>query len=60
MPPRDFTRITHARRIGHFRNQLTHEYPHVDDRVVWLIALDDAPVLRDECHALLEEVGDAD
>ena len=58
--PSLFSRITNGRRIVDFRNQLTHEYPHVDDRVVWLIALDDAPVLRDECHALLEEVGDAD
>jgi uncharacterized protein with HEPN domain len=55
-----FSRITNGRRIVDFRNQLTHEYPHVDDRVVWLIARDDIPVLRSECAALLEEAGDAD
>ena len=43
---RDFAQITHARRIVDFRNQLTQEYPAVDDAVVWLIA---------ECSALLSE-----
>ena len=48
-----FSQMSHGRRIVDFRNQLTHEYPHVDDRVVWLIARDDAPVLKRECEALL-------
>jgi len=55
-----FSRITHGRRIVDFRNQLTHEYPHVDDRIVWLIARDDVPVLRAECAAMLADMGDAD
>jgi len=55
-----FERITNGRRIVDFRNQLTHAYLLVDDRIVWLIARDDVPVLRVECEALLAEVGDAD
>lgn len=43
-----------------FRNQLTHEYRHTDDQVVWLVARNEVPVLRQECEALLAEVGDAD
>jgi uncharacterized protein with HEPN domain len=39
-----------------FRNQLTHEYPNVNDVVVWGIADRDVPVLRRECQALLEEL----
>jgi uncharacterized protein with HEPN domain len=53
--PRDFAQITHARRIVDFRNQLTHEYPAVDDAVVWLIAEHDVPVLIAECSALLSD-----
>ena len=33
-----FARITNGRRIVDFRNQLTHAYLQVDDRIVWLIA----------------------
>ena len=54
-----FTRITNGRRIVDFRNQLTHAYLHVDDRIVWLIARNDVPLLRAQCEALLAEVGDA-
>jgi len=54
-----FLRITNGRRIVDFRNQLTHEYPHVDDRIVWLIARDDVPVLRSECRRLLLQRPDA-
>jgi len=32
------------RRIVDFRNQLTHAYLHVDDRIVWLIAQNDVPI----------------
>jgi uncharacterized protein with HEPN domain len=59
LDPPLFARLTHGRRIVDFRNQLTHAYLHVDDRIVWLIARDDVPVLRAECEALLAEVGDA-
>ena len=54
--PQTFAQVTHARRIVDFRNQLTHEYPAVDDAVVWLIAEHDVPVLRGECTALLAAV----
>jgi uncharacterized protein with HEPN domain len=58
--PRLFARITNGRRIVDFRNQLTHAYLQVDDRIVWLIARNDVPLLRAECEELLAEVGDAD
>jgi uncharacterized protein with HEPN domain len=54
-----FARITNGRRIVDFRNQLTHAYLHVDDRIVWLIAQNDVPLLRAEREELLVEVGDA-
>lgn len=60
LDPSLFSRLTNGRRIVDFRNQLTHEYPHVDDRIVWLVACDDVPVLRSESQALLAEAGDAD
>ena len=44
-----FGSITHARRIVDFRNQLTHQYPNVDDAIVWAIIERDVPVLRGEC-----------
>lgn len=48
-----FASITHARRIVDFRNQLTHEYPTVDDALVWAIIVNDVPVLSQECATLL-------
>ena len=53
-------RISHARLIVGFRNRLVHEYPQIDDEAVYAIAPHDAPVLRAECAALVEQVGDAD
>ena len=53
--PETFSRVTHARRIVDFRNQLTHEYATVDDMLFWAIAKHDAPVLLRECEALLWE-----
>jgi uncharacterized protein with HEPN domain len=58
--PALFSRLTDGRRIVDFRNQLTHEYRHTDDQVVWLVARNEVPVLRRECESLLVEVGDAD
>jgi uncharacterized protein with HEPN domain len=58
--PALFSRLTAGRRIVDFRNQLTHEYRHTDDQVVWLVARNEVPVLRRECEALLAEAGDAD
>ena len=57
LAPGAFDRITHARRIVDFRNQLTHEYPTVDDALVWAIVETDVPVLRRECAALLAAAG---
>jgi uncharacterized protein with HEPN domain len=54
-----FDAITHARRIVDFRNQLTHEYPTVDDALVWAIVETDVRVLRRECAALLERATEA-
>jgi len=51
--PEIFAAITRARRIVDFRNQLTHEYPSVDDAVVWAIVEHDVPVLRRECAVLI-------
>lgn len=48
--------MTH-RRI--FRNQLTHEYPSVNDVLVWGFIDRDAPVLRRECAALMDSLGSA-
>ena len=53
-------RISHARLIVGLRNRLVHEYPQIDDEAVYSIARRDAPVLRAECAALHELVGDAD
>ena len=45
--------ITGGRRIVDVRNRLTHEYPMVDDALVWALAKQDMLVLRRECAALL-------
>jgi uncharacterized protein with HEPN domain len=55
--PTTFDAITHARRIVDFRNQLTHEYPNVNDALVWGIVDRDVPVLRRECAALMDSLG---
>jgi uncharacterized protein with HEPN domain len=49
-------RISHARKIVGFRNQLVHDYPAIIDDTVWAIADRDAPILREECRALIEEL----
>jgi uncharacterized protein with HEPN domain len=53
--PQLFRAISNARRIIDFRNQLTHEYPNIDDAIVWAIADRDVPILRGECETLLDE-----
>lgn len=58
--PESFAAITRARRIIDFRNQLTHEYPTVDDALVWAIIGTDIPVLWRECAELMELSGFAD
>jgi len=52
-------RISHSRMIVGLRNQLVHDYPAVLDPAVWAIAMKDAPVLRDECLELLDELRQA-
>jgi uncharacterized protein with HEPN domain len=52
--PPIFEAITRARRIVDFRNQLTHEYPTVDDALVWAIAETDVPILRRESAELIK------
>lgn len=51
--PDIFNSISNARRIVDFRNRLTHEYPTVDDELVWALAMVDLQVLRSECAALV-------
>jgi len=53
--PGTFESITRARRIVDFRNQLTHEYPTVDDALVWAIIETDVPVLRAESADLIKD-----
>ena len=52
--PAVFGTITNARRIIDFRNQLTHEYPTVDDALIWAILEKDVPLLKTTCGRLLE------
>lgn len=58
--PAFFESITNARRIVDFRNRLTHEYPTVDDELVWALAKVDLQVLRRECAALVSQLDSAD
>lgn len=51
--PNTFGFITRARRIVDFRNQLTHEYPTVDNAFVWAIIEHDVPLLRKESKMLM-------
>ena len=56
LEPALFMRITQARKVVDFRNQLTHGYMTVNDKLVWAYAAKNAPRLRDECAALLAEM----
>lgn len=58
--PDIFKSISNARRIVDFRNRLTHEYPTVDDELVWALAMVDLQVLRRECAALVLGFDSAD
>ena len=58
--PETFAAITRARRIVDFRNLLTHEYPTVDDALVWAIVVIDVPVLQRECTELMKRAAPAD
>lgn len=60
LDPKLSTRISHARKIVGFRNQLVHDYAAIIDATVWAIANHDAPVLRSERAALIEELRGAD
>ncbi len=54
--PKVFDAITRARRIVDFRNQLAHEYPTVDNALVWAIVEHDVPTLRRECATLIQSM----
>jgi len=45
--------LTSATQIVNFRNQLVHNYAHIDDEVVWNIITDHLPRLHAEVRALL-------
>ena len=53
-------KVSHARLIVGFRNQLAHDYASIDDETVLAIAQHDVPVLRVECSALLVALREAD
>ncbi|MBK9471800.1 MAG: diguanylate cyclase [bacterium] len=53
--PQVFGTISQARRIIDFSNRLTHEYPAIDDTIVWSLADRDVPVLLAECQAHLHK-----
>lgn len=53
-------RISNVRMVVGFRNLLTRDYAAVRDATVWATAVRDAPVLRNECQAILDELGEAD
>ena len=53
--PDVFGGITRARRIVDFRNQLTHEYPTVDNALVWAVVQHDVALLRAESAGLLRQ-----
>ena len=57
--PVAFASMTQARRIVDFRNQLTREYPSVNDELLWGFIDRDVPVLRRECAALMDSLGSA-
>lgn len=54
--PLVFSRITDGARIVDFRNQLTHEYVHVNDALVWGVIDRNIAALRSECDAMLSEL----
>lgn len=56
LDPEVADRISSARKIVGFRNQLVHDYPAIKDDIVWAIAERDAPFLRDECRRLIDAI----
>jgi uncharacterized protein with HEPN domain len=59
LDPELTARISHARMIVGFRNQLVHDYAAIIDATVWAIATNEAPLLRAECEALTDELRSA-
>lgn len=47
--------ITEARKIVDFRNQLSHGYSSVSDKVVWSIIETKLPILREEISKLMNQ-----
>ena len=52
------SRVTDYRRIINLRNRLAHGFFNVNPEIIWRIANDDLPVLRQEVAALLAELED--
>lgn len=52
------SRIPHTSRAVRFRNRLIHGYFTVDHTLVFSIARDDLPLLRQAVDTLLKELGD--
>ncbi|MEA2736282.1 MAG: hypothetical protein QOE14_2733 [Humisphaera sp.] len=50
------SRITDARKIVDFRNQLIHSYGVINDQITWNVVESKLPTLIQELERLLEEV----
>jgi uncharacterized protein with HEPN domain len=57
--PRIAARIPDLGRAVAFRNLLVHGYAVIDDAIVWRVAREDLPLLRDAIAALLNELDGA-
>lgn len=53
--PELYERLSHGRLAIGMRNVLTHDYISVDNESVYETAIEDAPRVRQECAALLNE-----
>jgi uncharacterized protein with HEPN domain len=52
--PEYASKISNAQQIVGFRNRLTHAYMSIDDEVVYITAVTDAPTLKSECQRLID------
>ncbi len=46
--------VRNAKQIIGFRNILIHNYARVSQAVIWTIVIDELPVLKIECEAIVE------
>ena len=56
--PETESRVTDARKVSDFRNQLMHGYRSISDAVVWSILVTHLPQLKREIIVLLAELDD--